>query len=204
MATLPNRYGYKVDATTGAILEKHINPINTIGMILSDVDYDGTKYEYKNGEFVLKPEPEAPPVYVPTFEEVKARVTMELTNKATYEFFKKRDEIRWVDGIGWDCGEQDIANFVAAFTLLKDDVEVWVAGGSVGAEPQTGYRVWISETDKEFRMFTVEQMRIVHQAVRASQVQAYVWYETQLSTDAAKIAACTTKEELEALVAPVA
>lgn len=125
---------------------------------------------------------ETPP-YVPSLEETKAQKLQE----AGAEFAKRRDAIRWVectDGrYGFDCGNEDITNFLAAWRAAEN-------GGS------TGYKVWFTETTKGLVILTDEDFQTVFDAVRESQLADYAWYETKRT----EIEACTTNEEVANVV----
>lgn len=102
-------------------------------------------------------------VEVETLEQAKARYI----TSAGREFAKRRDDIRWVDGYGYDCEAGDIINFMAAFTPLL----VAKAGTVL-------YKVWTSETEKAVVERSYEQLLEVYNTVRTEQMEAYAWYET--------------------------
>lgn len=86
------------------------------------------------------------------------------------EFAKRRDEVRWVeiDGItyGFDCGGDDITNFMAAYSPLM-----------VAQNGETGYKVWLNKEKKDLVVLNYASMQKVYDTVRRSQMDAYVWYE---------------------------
>lgn len=105
-------------------------------------------------------------------------------NALGQEFAKRRDRVRFIDGIGFDCSHEDIGNFMAAFTPLL-----------VNKTGTVFYKVWVSEATKGMREFTYQQMQAVYDEVRTSQIQDYIWYETKK----ASVKACSTIEELNAI-----
>lgn len=95
-------------------------------------------------------------------------------------FAKKRDEIRWVNGYGFDCANEDITNFLASYIKLKDDYTQWVANGSQGNEPATYYKVYVDPETmaKTVVPLTLTAFNQVYEVVRTSQFGAYAWLET--------------------------
>ena len=63
-----------------------------------------------------------------------------------------------------------------------------------GGESQ--YKVWLNETEKDLVMLSLADYNLVYQVVSASQLEAYDWYKVVQ----AQVNACTTVEELEAVV----
>lgn len=116
----------------------------------------------------------------PTLDEVKADILL----KAQQTFAIKRDAIRWVNGYGFDCAADDITNFMAAYTPLL-----------VAGEGSAQYKVWLTEETKGIVTLTLDDMTSVYNTVRASQLEAYAWYETVK----AQIEAAGTQEELNAI-----
>lgn len=105
-------------------------------------------------------------------------------------FAQKRDARRFVQldenrYYGFDCASEDITNFLARWTPLA------MRGGG-----ESQYKVWINETNKDLVMLSLADYNLVYQVVSASQLQAYDWYKVM----EVRIKACTTKEELEAIV----
>lgn len=120
------------------------------------------------------------------FEMAKA----EKLKEAGSLFAQKRDSIRFIQldetrKYGFDCANEDITNFLARWTPL-----VMMGGG------ESQYKVWFNETEKGMVMLSLADYNLVYQVVSASQLEAYAWYETVKI----QINACTTKEELEAIV----
>lgn len=111
-------------------------------------------------------------------------------NEVGSVFAQKRDARRFIQldenrYYGFDCASEDITNFLARWTPLA------MMGGG-----ESQYKVWFSETEKGMVMLSLADYNLVYQVVSASQLEAYAWYETVKT----KINACTTKEELEAIV----
>ena len=96
--------------------------------------------------------------------------------------FVKLDENRYY---GFDCASEDITNFLARWTPLA------MMGGG-----ESQYKVWLNETEKDLVMLSLADYNLVYQVVSASQLEAYDWYKVVQT----QIKACTTKEELEAIV----
>ena len=120
------------------------------------------------------------------FEMVKE----EKLNKAGSLFAQKRDARRFVKldenrYYGFDCASEDITNFLARWTPLA------MMGGG-----ESQYKVWLNETEKDLVMLSLADYNLVYQVVSESQLQAYDWYKVM----EVRIKACTTKEELEAIV----
>ena len=94
------------------------------------------------------------------------------------EFARRRDVVRFleIDGMtyGFDCATDDITNFFAAKDALRDDLAAW---GGTGAEPKSFYKIWLNETEKGNTELTMQQMIFIQKTVRASQLEAYAWYE---------------------------
>ena len=123
----------------------------------------------------------------PTLEELK-EVKL---NEAGELFAQKRDAIRWVkvDEIhtyGFDCANEDITNFLAAYTFLDTQVE---------KSNTTMYKVWLDKENKGIVELNLEQMSKVFNDVRTSQFEAYAWYENIKQ----QINNCQSKEELNAI-----
>lgn len=142
-------------------------------------NFDGTEYIKKDNEFIPKPP------YEPSLEELKE----EKLQEAKLEFANKRDAIRWVkvDGThtyGFDCANDDITNFNAAFLGLSNDLN---------KSGKAFYKVWIEEDTKGVVALNLEQMSLVYNTVRNSQFEAYAWYERIKQ----QIEACPTKEGLD-------
>ena len=102
-------------------------------------------------------------------------------------FAKKRDAIQRIaisDGntYGFDCANEDITNFMAAWEAAKID----------GSTP---YKVWAAE-GKKMIMMQVADFETVFKAVRDAQLATYAWY----GAIDAKIQAATTKAELAEIV----
>lgn len=100
--------------------------------------------------------------------------------KAGAEFANRRDAIRWVNGLGYDCANEDITNFLASYIKLQDDYSKWVANGSQGDEPATYYKVYTDQTTmaKGVVPLTLDKFNQVYETVRTSQFEAYAWLET--------------------------
>ncbi|MBR0325207.1 MAG: hypothetical protein IIX11_03650 [Selenomonadales bacterium] len=119
---------------------------------------------------------------LPTLAEQKEKAL----DLARETFAIRRDAVRWVDGYGYDCATEDITNFMAAYTPLL------VAGtGSVR------YKVHLPNGDKTIVTLTADTMTHVYNTVRASQFEAYAWYEDLR----ARLEDAQTEEELTALLA---
>jgi hypothetical protein len=116
----------------------------------------------------------------PTLDEAKASLLAD----AKASFAAHRDAVRWVNGYGFDCAPEDITNFMAAYTPLL------VAGAG-----STQYKVWLTEDTKGIVTLSLADMIEVYETVRASQLDAYAWYENVK----AQIAAAQTAEELQAI-----
>ena len=106
-------------------------------------------------------------------------------NALGQEFAKRRDSVRFVDGLGFDCGHEDIGNFMASFTPLL-----------VNKTGTTLYKVWINETTKGVVELNYTQMQKIYDEVRTSQLQDYAWYGNKK----AEIKACTTIADLEKII----
>ena len=118
-----------------------------------------------------------------TLEELKAAKIKE----ADILFAQKRDTIRFIDlpsgkNYGFDCASEDITNFMAAYTPLM-----------IEKSGDTGYKVWLNQTNKGLVTLDYADMKFTYDAVRTSQLEAYMWYEAIK----VQINACTTKEELD-------
>ena len=114
----------------------------------------------------------------------------EKLNKAGSLFAQKRDARRFIQldetrYYGFDCASEDITNFLARWTPLA------MMGGG-----ESQYKVWLNETEKDLVMLSLADYNLVYQVVSVSQLEAYDWYKVVQ----AQINACTTKEELEAIV----
>ena len=119
---------------------------------------------------------------LPTLAERKEKAL----DRAKEAFAARRDAVRWVDGYGYDCATEDITNFMAAYTPLL------VAGtGSVR------YKVHLPSGEKTIVTLTADTMTHVYNTVRASQFEAYAWYEDLR----ARLEDAQTEEELTALLA---
>ena len=124
--------------------------------------------------------------YAPSLAELK---TAKL-NEAGSLFAQKRDARRFVKldenrYYGFDCASEDITNFLARWAPLA------MMGGG-----ESQYKVWLNETEKDLVMLSLADYNLVYQVVSASQLEAYDWYKVVQT----QIKACTTKEELEAIV----
>ena len=111
-------------------------------------------------------------------------------NEVGSVFAQKRDARRFIQldenrYYGFDCASEDITNFLARWTPLA------MMGGG-----KSQYKVWINETNKDLVMLSLADYNLVYQVVSASQLEAYDWYKVM----EVRIKACTTKEELEAIV----
>ena len=122
----------------------------------------------------------------PSLDELKQAKLKEVgslfAQKRDARRFVKLDENRYY---GFDCASEDITNFLARWTPLA------MMGGG-----ESQYKVWLNETEKDLVMLSLADYNLVYQVVSASQLEAYDWYkvvETQIN-------ACTTQEELEAIV----
>jgi hypothetical protein len=122
----------------------------------------------------------------PSLDELKTAKLQEagslFAQKRDARRFVKLDENRYY---GFDCASEDITNFLARWTPLA------MMGGG-----ESQYKVWINETNKDLVMLSLADYNLVYQVVSASQLQAYDWYKVM----EVRIKACTTKEELEAIV----
>lgn len=103
-------------------------------------------------------------------------------------FAAKRDAIRFVklsDGntYGFDCANEDITNFMANWKAAELD-------------GQTEHKVWLDETTKGMVVMQPADFKTVFDIANKSQKEAYVWY----GEIAARIAAATSAEELEAII----
>lgn len=107
------------------------------------------------------------------FKEVKHRIY----NKLGEEFAKKRDAIRWHNNYGYDCANEDITIFLAAYIKLSQEYNTWKANGEVGNEPFTVYKVYSNpdSNEKILIQLTFSQMDEVYTLVRNSQLEAYLW-----------------------------
>ena len=122
----------------------------------------------------------------PSLDELKTTKLQE----AGSIFAQKRDARRFVQldenrYYGFDCASEDITNFLARWAPLA------MMGGG-----ESQYKVWLNETEKDLVMLSLADYNLVYQVVSASQLQAYDWYKVM----EVRINACTTKEELEAIV----
>lgn len=119
----------------------------------------------------------------PTLEKLKAAKH----NAAGAAFAAKRDAIRFVklsDGntYGFDCANEDITNFMANWKAAELD-------------GQTEHKVWLDENTKGMVVMQPADFKTVFDIANKSQKEAYVWY----GEVAARIAAATSKEELDAI-----
>ena len=119
----------------------------------------------------------------PSLEELKKAKH----NAAGASFAAKRDAIRFVklsDGntYGFDCANEDITNFMANWKAAELD-------------GQTAHKVWLDETTKGMVVMQPADFKTVFDIANKSQKEAYVWY----GEIAARIAAATSKEELDAI-----
>lgn len=108
-------------------------------------------------------------------------------NAAGAEFAQRRDEIRWVDGYGFDCAVDDTTNFMAAYTPLM-----------VKQDGETGYKVWLDKDKKGLVMLNYTGMKKAYDTVRSSQLEAYAWYE-DIKAKLLAVAEAEGKEKLEAI-----
>lgn len=119
----------------------------------------------------------------PSFEYLKKQ---EL-NVAKKIFVQKKDAIRWIkiddQTYGFDCDSEDITNFMAARTALE------INASKLKTTP---YKVWKTKTEKQLINLDLEQMNLVFNTVRESQLAAYVWYEILKE----KIISAKNEEEL--------
>ena len=107
------------------------------------------------------------------FKEVKHRIH----DKLGEQFAHRRDAIRWHNNYGYDCANEDITIFLAAYIKLSQEYNTWKANGEVGNEPFTVYKVY-SDPNSEEKMLiqlTFSQMEEVYTLVRNSQLEAYLW-----------------------------
>ena len=108
-------------------------------------------------------------------------------------FAQKRDAIRFIQldetrKYGFDCANEDVTNFMASYMPL-----LIMRGGT------TEYKVYLDETNldnKKLVELSFEDMHKTYSEVSTDQKKAYKWYEVVK----AQVNACTTKEELEAIV----
>lgn len=129
--------------------------------------------------------------YVPPKEPSLDELKEVKLNEAGELFAQKRDAIRWVkvDEIhtyGFDCANEDITNFLAAYTFLDTQVE---------KSNTTMYKVWLDKENKGIVELNLEQMSKVFNDVRTSQFEAYAWYENIKQ----QINNCQSKEKLNAI-----
>ena len=118
--------------------------------------------------------------------------TLEKLKKAKHDaagaaFAAKRDAIRFVkisngNTYGFDCANEDITNFMANWKAAELD-------------GQTEHKVWLDETTKGMVVMQPADFKTVFDIANKSQKEAYVWY----GEVAARIAAATSKEELDAI-----
>lgn len=154
---------------------------------LADDEYGSTVREMKElGAFPVNAVFEAPQK---PFEMAKA----EKITEAGALFAQKRDAIRFIQldetrNYGFDCANEDVTNFMASYMPL-----LIMRGGT------TEYKVYLDETDldnKKLVELSFEDMYKTYSEVSTDQKKAYKWYEAVK----AQLNACTTKEELEAIV----
>lgn len=110
------------------------------------------------------------------FKEVKHRIY----NKLGEQFAERRDAIRWHNNYGYDCANEDITIFLAAYIKLSQEYNTWKANGEVGNEPFTVYKVYSNpdSNEKTLIQLTFSQMDEVYTLVRNSQLEAYLWLNT--------------------------
>lgn len=118
-----------------------------------------------------------------TLEQLKE----EKHNAAGASFAAKRDAIRFVklsddNTYGFDCANEDITNFMANWKAAELD-------------GQTEHKVWLDETTKGMVVMQAADFKTVFNIANKSQKEAYGWY----GEVAARIAAATSKEELDAI-----
>lgn len=126
--------------------------------------------------------------YVPPKEPTLDELKEIKLNKAGELFAQKRDAIRWVkvddsNTYGFDCANENITNFLAAYTFLDTQVE---------KSNTTMYKVWLDKENKGIIELNLEQMNKVFNIVRTSQFEAYAWLEEIQN----KINNCQSKEDL--------
>lgn len=133
----------------------------------------------------LGPLPEGATFEAPekTLEQLKA----EKHNAAGAAFAAKRDAIRFIklsDGntYGFDCANEDVTNFMANWKAAELD-------------GQTEHKVWLDESTKGMVVMQLADFKTVFDIANKSQKEAYLWY----GEIAARIAAATSKEELDAI-----
>ena len=110
------------------------------------------------------------------FKELKHRIH----HKLGEQFAKKRDQIRWHNNYGYDCANEDITIFLAAYIKLSQEYNAWKANGEVGTEPFTVYKVYTNpdSDEKTLIQLTFPQMDEVYTLVRNSQLDSYIWLNT--------------------------
>ena len=113
------------------------------------------------------------------FKELKSRLYTRLGKM----FANKRDAIRWYNNYGYDCANEDITIFLAAYIKLSKEYNDWKANGETGDEPFTVYKVYISpdSNEKTLIQLTFTQLDEVYTMVRNSQLEAYLWLNTERS-----------------------
>ena len=107
------------------------------------------------------------------FKELKHRIH----DKLGKMFAERRDAIRWHNNYGYDCANEDITIFLAAYIKLSQEYNTWKANGEVGNEPFTVYKVYSNpdNSEKMLIQLTFSQMDEVYTLVRNSQLEAYLW-----------------------------
>lgn len=136
-------------------------------------------------------------------EEEKRRIAKEFEeakqaklNEAGAMFARERDKVRFIQldenrKYGFDCANEDVTNFMASYVPL-----LIMQGGT------TEYKVYLNENnikEKELVYLSFEDMHKAYLEVSADQKEAYKWY----GAIKARIDACTTKEEVEAIVVEI-
>ena len=172
--------GYLVKTAGYLVKEGDTPPDGTIELT------DEQEEKLNNGSYVVDlttMELAVKPAHVNTPAENKA---IKLTT-AGAAFATKRDAIRWITvsagNYGFDCASEDITNFLAASKAAE------LAGS-------TQHKVWLTATTKGLISLTAADCTAVFTAVRDSQFSDYSWYEDIK----ARINACTTQAELDAIV----
>ena len=114
-------------------------------------------------------------------------------NEAGAMFAQERDKVRFIQldenrKYGFDCANEDVTNFMASYVPL-----LIMQGGT------TEYKVYLNENnikEKELVYLSFADMHKAYLEVSADQKKAYKWY----GAIKARIDACTTIEEVEAIV----
>lgn len=113
-------------------------------------------------------------------------------------FAQRRDRIRWINGYGYDCANEDITNFLAAYIKLKADHAAWEKTDKTTDKPTTQHKVYLDQKTMSKGIINIdyETMDNVYSEVRNSQFDDYAWLEMYTY----RINACKNISELNVII----